>query len=216
MSAELQPPLDPGELRVLATLSEKEIATPEYYPLSLNSLTTACNQKTNREPVTSFTEDEVRDILDRLRHRGLAFSRTGAGSRVEKFGSRLQEQFNFGRGELAILIELMLRGPQTVGELRTRTERMHRFEDTDQVEYSLSGLAGRSYVRQLARHPGIKEPRWAQLLSGEPPADLGTVSERPAAPREDRLGALESQVAQLSAEVAALREQVSDLLKQLS
>jgi uncharacterized protein len=215
MSAELQPPLDPGELRVLAALSEKEIATPEYYPLSLNALTNACNQKSNRDPVTYFSDDEVRATLERLRQRGLAFVRTGAGSRVEKFGSRLQEQFNFGRGELAILIELMLRGPQTVGELRTRTERMHRFEDTDQVEHALNNLAARSHVRQLARQHGIKEPRWAQLLAGDP-GDTAAPPERSAPPREDRLSALESQVERLSAEVADLRSQVSELLKQLS
>ena len=97
-----------------------------------------CNQKTNRDPVTAFPDDEVREVLERLRHRGLSFARTGAGSRVEKFGSRLQEQFNFGRGELAIIIEFMLRGPQTVNELRARTERMHRFDDTDQVEHALA------------------------------------------------------------------------------
>jgi len=215
MPAELQPPLDVSELRVLATLSEKEIATPEYYPLSLNSLTAACNQKTNRDPVTSFTEDEVRDALERLRHRGLAFVRTGAGSRVEKHGSRLQEQFNFGRGELAVLIELMLRGPQTVGELRTRADRLHRFEDIGQVEHTLSVLADRSFTRQLPLHPGIKEPRWAQLLAGEP-ADVAVSSERPAAPREDRLAALESQVAQLAADVDVLRAQLAELWKQLS
>ncbi len=216
MPAELQPPLDPGELRVLAALSEKEIATPEYYPLSLNALTNACNQKSNRDPVTYLSDDEVRATIERLRHRGLAFVRTGAGSRVEKFGSRLQEQFNFGRGELAILIELMLRGPQTVGELRTRTERMHRFDDTDQVEHALNNLAARSHVRQLARQPGIKEPRWAQLLSGDPGDFTAAAEQRSTPPREDRLSALEAHVDRLSAEVADLRAQLSGLLKQLS
>lgn len=217
MPAEMQPPLEPDELRVLATLAEKEIATPEYYPLSLNALTAACNQKTNRDPVTAFPDDEVREVLERLRHRGLAFARTGAGSRVEKFGSRLQEQFNFGRGELAIIIELMLRGPQTVNEIRARAERMHRFDDTDQVEHALHGLAGRAFVKQLSRQPGIKEPRWAQLLSGEP-VDGGTTSasERSLPAREDRLAKLETQVTQLTAEVATLRDQLSELLKQLT
>ena len=159
MPAELSPPLDFMELRVLAALLEKEITTPEYYPLSLNALTNACNQKTNREPVSNFSDDEVRDALERLRHRGLSFVRTGAGSRVEKFGSRLQEQLNFGRAELAVLTELMLRGPQTVGELRTRAERMHRFDDLDQVERALLSLTewqGKTLVTQLPRQPGTK------------------------------------------------------------
>jgi uncharacterized protein len=213
MSTDFATPLDPAELRVLATLSEKEIATPEYYPLSLNALTTACNQKTNRDPVSAYTDEEVRETIERLRHRGLAFARSGTGSRVEKYGSRLQEQFNFARGELAILIELMLRGPQTVGELRTRPERMHRFDDTDQVEHALSLLAARAMVKQLPLQSGIKEPRWAQLLAGEPHL-------APAAPllppKEDRVSVLEAKVEQLSEEVAQLREQFEGLLRQLS
>jgi uncharacterized protein YceH (UPF0502 family) len=214
MPAQLSPPLDDIEIRVLGALIEKEIATPEYYPLSLNALTNACNQKTNREPVASYEDEEVRAALDRLRARGLAFVRTGAGSRVEKFGHRVQEQLNFGRGELALLDVLMLRGPQTLGELRDRTERMHRFEDLEQVERSLRVLGewnGQQLVKQLPRHPGSKEPRWVQLLGGEPSsADL----EGPSATRSDRLSALETEVRVLQDELAALKAEFESFRRQ--
>lgn len=200
MPVQLQPPLDPVEIRVLGALAEKEITTPEYYPLSLNALTNACNQKSNREPVVSYEDDDVRDAIERLRHRGLAFVRTGAGSRVEKFGHRLSEQMNLGRRELAVLTVLMLRGPQTLGELRDRTERMHRFDDLDAVERTLQSLGswdGQELARQLSRQPGTKEPRYGHLLAGEP-----AMPEAAAAPagREDRIAALEAEVARLRQE----------------
>jgi uncharacterized protein YceH (UPF0502 family) len=207
MTAQLDPPLEAIEVRVLGALIEKEITTPEYYPLSLNALTNACNQKTNREPVTSYSDDEVRDALERLRQRGLSFVRTGAGSRVEKFGHRLQEQFNFSRGETAVLTVLMLRGPQTFGEIRDRAERMHRFDDLEQVERVLRGLAERAegaLARQLPRAPGTKEARWAHLLAGEP-----AVAESAATivPRPDRVSELEAEVGRLRSELEALRSE---------
>lgn len=126
--------LHPVEVRVLASLLEKEVTTPEYYPLSLNALINACNQKSNRDPVVSFDEETVEQALQSLRDKGLLLSITGAGSRVQKFGHRISEKLNLGRPELAILCELMLRGPQTLGELRGRAERMHPFDGLEQVQ----------------------------------------------------------------------------------
>lgn len=140
-------PLDAEEVRVLACLLEKEITTPEYYPLTLNALVNACNQRSNRDPVVVYDEDQVSAALDRLRHRGLSFILTGAGMRVPKFGHRFQEALNLGRRELALLCELMLRGPQTLGELRARAERMHAFSDLEEVEGCLRGLMSRARSR---------------------------------------------------------------------
>ncbi|HET8550346.1 MAG TPA: YceH family protein [Bryobacteraceae bacterium] len=217
MDAQLQPPLDPVEVRVLGALIEKEITTPEYYPLSVNALTNACNQKNNRDPVVSYSDEDVREALERLRERGLAFVRTGAGSRVEKFGQRLQEQFNFGRREIAALDVLMLRGPSTLGEIRTSGARMHPFDDLEEVERTLQGLSdwqGQPFVVQLPRAPGTKEPRWAHLLSGQPAAS----PERPAeaaAPRQDRLTALEIEVARLRFDLDTLLAEFAALKRQL-
>jgi uncharacterized protein YceH (UPF0502 family) len=194
------------------------MTTPDYYPLSLNALTNACNQKTNRDPVTSYSDDEVRDALERLRARGLAFVRTGAGSRVEKFGHRVQEQLNFGRGELALLDVLLLRGPQTLGELRDRTERMHRFEDLEQVDRSLRTLSdwnGQQLVKQLPRYTGIKEPRWVHLLGGE--VEAGTsedITDGHTVARTDRLSALEAEVAALREELASLKAEFDTFRRQ--
>src|SRR6202046_126476 len=132
--------LDADEVRVLGALLEKEVTTPEYYPLSLNALVNACNQKSNRDPVVQFDEDTVERVLYTLRDKGLLLNITGAGSRVAKYGHRLSEQLNLGRRELAILCELMLRGPQTLGELRTRAERMHPFDDLAEVESVLDRM----------------------------------------------------------------------------
>jgi uncharacterized protein YceH (UPF0502 family) len=218
MAAQLQPPLDPVEVRVLGALIEKEITTPEYYPLSLNALTNACNQKNNRDPVVSYTDEDVREALNRLRERGLAFVRTGAGSRVEKFGQRLQEQFNFGRREIAVLDVLMLRGPSTLGEIRTSGARMHHFDDLEEVERTLQGLTqwqGQTFAMQLARTVGTKEPRWAHLLSGEQAATLERSAETAAGPRQDRLAALEQEVAALRSDLDSLRADFAALKRQL-
>src|SRR5437899_2976333 len=137
----MNPLLDSVEVRVLGSLVEKELTTPEYYPLTLNALVNACNQKSNRDPMVSYDEDTVAEALATLKDKRLAFSLTGAGMRVPKYGHRVVETLNFGRRELAIMCELMIRGPQTVGELRTRTERMHKFSDLDEVESCLRGLA---------------------------------------------------------------------------
>ena len=201
--------LDPVEVRVLGALLEKETTTPEYYPMSLNALVNACNQKSNRDPVVSYDDDLVERAIAVLKTKGLALTITGGGSRVAKFAHRLSERLNLGRREAAILCELMLRGPQTVGELRNRADRMHRFDDIAEVESLLDRMG--ELVTKLPRRPGEKEQRYAHLLSGEPQVDaVAEAPEMAASPgRVDRLGALE-------AEVARLREEVSDLTRQFA
>src|SRR5215467_9679454 len=166
----MQLTLNPVEARVLGALIEKENTTPEYCPLSLNALTNACNQKSNRDPVLQLEETEVRRALNDLESQALV--RSVGDSRVTKFEHRLQDAFNFYRGEIAILCELLLRGPQTPGELRTRASRMHSFEDLESVHSSLQKLAKREppVVAVLPRQPGTKEARYAHLL-GDLPAD---------------------------------------------
>ena len=148
------PPLNETEVRVLAALVEKESTTPEYYPLSLNALTLACNQKNNRDPVVAYSDDTVSDALDSLRSKKLA--RSAAGGRVVKYEHSFLEVLNLGRRELALLCTLMLRGPQTVGELRDRSERMRAFSDLEEVEACLDGMIGQSLVKRLPRQPGAE------------------------------------------------------------
>jgi uncharacterized protein len=194
--------LHPTEVRVLGALVEKEITTPEYYPLTLNALVNACNQKSSREPVVNYGEDTVSQALTLLRNKGLGLRITGAGHRVEKYGHTLGEKLNLGRREMALLCVLMLRGPQTVGELRGRTERMHEFGDLEEVERCLEALAARDpepLVTPMARG------RWAHLLGG-PPED---VAEAPAekAGLEQRVSALEHEVEQLKQQLEGFRKQ---------
>src|SRR5215475_3762697 len=155
------------EARVLGALIEKEITTPEYYPLSLNALVNACNQKSNREPVMALDEDAVRSAIRSLNDQGLTRFASSADSRVAKLEHRLNETFNFHRHEIAVLCVLLLRGPQTPGELRTRAERMYAFEDLESVHSALNLLAKREppLVKMLRRQPGTKESRYAHLLS---------------------------------------------------
>ena len=209
----MRPELDAVEARVLGALVEKEITTPEYYPLTLNALVNACNQKSNREPMVSYDDRTVADALASLKHKQLSFSLTGAGMRVPKFGHRMVETLNMGRREMAILCELLNRGPQTVGELRTRSERMHSFSDLDEVESCLRGLAEREppFVVRLERQSGMKEPRWAHLFSGE-------ITEMPASAaiepvRADRAGTLEYELSQLRDRVQFLEQQFYDFQK---
>jgi hypothetical protein len=207
--------LDADELRVLGSLLEKEITTPEYYPLSLNALLNACNQKSNRDPVVHFDEETVERALYLLRDRGLALNITGAGSRVPKFGHRLSEKLNLGRRELAILCELMLRGPQTLGELRTRAERMHPFDDLAEVESVLDRMP--ELVTKLPRRPGEKETRYAHLLSGAPAAEAWLPEQAAGASeptRSDRIAELEAEVAGLRRELEDLKERFAGFQKQ--
>jgi uncharacterized protein YceH (UPF0502 family) len=203
--------LDTAETRVLSSLIEKEITTPEYYPLSLNALINACNQKSNRDPVVFYDEETVLQALDKLRFRGLTLTITGAGSRVPKYSHRFSEQLNLGRREIAILCELMLRGPQTVGELRNRTERLHRFEDLSEVESLLERMS--EYVVKLPKRPGEKESRYAHLFSGlveirEPEAPAASPA------TGTRSSSLEAEVAELRAEVEELKRQFAEFRRQ--
>ena len=172
--------LTPNEARVLGALIEKEITTPEYYPLSLNALINACNQRSNREPVMDLDEETVRQALHGLEDDGLAGRARSADGRVTKYEHWLGEAFNFSRAETALICVLLLRGPQTPGELRGRTERMHRFEEISDVLAGLQKLMERepSLVAMLPRQPGTKESRYAHLLSG-PVESLPWRSQRP-------------------------------------
>jgi uncharacterized protein YceH (UPF0502 family) len=212
------------EARVLGALIEKEITTPEYYPLSLNALVNACNQKSNREPVMNLDEDAVRAALRSLSDQFMVRS-AGGDSRVPKYEHRISELFNFHRHEIAILCVLLLRGPQTPGELRTRSERMYAFEDLDSVHSALNLLMKREppLVRVLPRQPGTKESRYMHLLCGPPTdstASAPTVEPRDhhaiSTPHHDSSSADSTRVAQLEAAVAALRQELADLRAQFA
>jgi hypothetical protein len=196
--------LDAAETRVLGALLEKEITTPDYYPLSSNALVNACNQKSNREPVVSYDEDTVEDALERLRAKGLAMRVTG-DSRVPKHEQRFTEKFNLGRREAALLCVLMLRGPQTVGELRGRSERLYTFDDLEAVEATLARLADMAYVKKLPRRAGFKEPRWAHLF----PGDVEEAAEAPPPP-EERGASDRDRIARLEADLAALKREFEE------
>lgn len=212
--------LNDVEVRVLGALIEKDITTPDYYPLSLNALVNACNQKNNRDPVTSLEESAVRDALSSLQDKGLAGPASGAESRVTKYEHRLQEVFNFGRPEVAVLCVLLLRGPQTVGELRGRSERMHRFNDLDEVQSALQRLIQREppLAKVLPRQPGTKEARYVHLLAGDSAEWQPTATAEPGAgvapPVPDRITELEHQVTSLRDEIAGLREELAAFRKQ--
>jgi uncharacterized protein len=208
------------ETRVLGSLVEKELTTPEYYPLSLNALVNACNQKSNRDPVMNLDEEAVREALRTLDKKGLAGPADNMVSRVSKYEHRLQEAYNFTRHEIAILAELLLRGPQTPGELRSRADRMHKFDDLGIVQSTLQRLMKREppLVTVLPRQPGTKEARYAHLLSGEvevPTVDsVGGVAAPSSANTGERIARLEDQVENLQSEVADLKQQFAAFRKQ--
>ena len=213
--------LTTAEARVLGALVEKEVTTPDYYPLTMNALINACNQRSNREPVTNLDEDDVRQALHGLEAKQLAGRARSADGRVTKYEHWLGEAFNFSRAETALLCVLLLRGPQTPGELRGRTERMHRFEEISDVLAGLQKLMERepALVAILPRQPGTKESRYAHLLSGPVEsmpvaATVPYASESPAgAPdQSDRIAQLESAVAELQRELAGLKEKIDSLL----
>jgi uncharacterized protein len=210
--------LTPTEARVLGSLVEKEITTPDYYPLSLNAILNACNQKSNREPVTNLDEDAIRHALHSLDQHGLARS-AATDARVPKFEHRLQEAFNFHRHEIALLCVLLLRGPQTPGELRTRCERLYQFDDLGAVHSALNLLMKREppLVTVLPRQPGTKEARYAHLLSGdvrEPASQPSSIE--PSAPETAISPADLDRITRLEDEVTALRSELSDLKSQLA
>ena len=210
--------LTPAQARVLGALMEKETTTPENYPLSLNALINACNQRSNREPVMNLDEEEVRLALRGLEDKQLAGRARSADGRVTKYEHWLGEAFNFTRAEAALICVLLLRGPQTPGELRGRTERMHRFEEIADVLAGLQKLTEREapLVAMLPRQPGTKESRYAHLLAG-PVEAAAWAAESDAAPAagggasDERLARLEASVAQLRQEVDALRQKIDDL-----
>ena len=213
--------LTPVEVRVIGSLIEKEIITPEYYPLSLNALTNACNQISNRDPVVTFDETTVARALESLREKKLAWMVTGIG-RVPKYEHRFTEALQLAAQEVAVLCVLMLRGPQTVGEIRGRTGRLYEFKELEEVELTLQALlaAQPPLVIRLPRQAGTKESRYAHLLAGEV-----QVEEREVAPRlepatlairqeNERLAKLESDVAQIRADMEDLKQQFLDFKKQ--
>ncbi|HWG22397.1 MAG TPA: YceH family protein [Terracidiphilus sp.] len=215
--------LTAAQARVLGALVEKEVTTPDYYPLSLNALINACNQRSNREPVMDLDEEAVRQALHGLEDLRLAGRARNADSRVTKYEHWLGEAFNFSRAEMALLCVLLLRGPQTPGELRGRTERMHRFDEISDVLAGLQKLIEREppLVAILPRQPGTKESRYAHLLSGpvesiaQPQSQSYAASPGMGAPpnpeHEPRITQLESTVAELQKEIAALRQKIDDL-----
>jgi uncharacterized protein YceH (UPF0502 family) len=217
-------PLNAVEARVLGSLIEKDITTPDYYPLTLNALTNACNQSNNRDPVMALGEGDVMRGLDLLREKKLAFMFQGAESRVAKFGHRIAESFELARPETAVLCVLLLRGPQTVGEIRGRTARMHDFASLEETEASLSALAARTpepLAARLPRQAGMKEQRYAHLLSGEVrlpsplSAPLAGAPVPPSREDGDRLSKLEGEAAAVRVEVAELRRELGELRKLL-
>jgi hypothetical protein len=218
--------LTPPEARVLGALIEKEVTTPEYYPLSLNALINACNQRSNREPVMDLDEEAVRLALHGLEDDGLAGRARSADGRVTKYEHWLGEAFNFSRAETALVCVLLLRGPQTPGELRGRTERMHRFEEIADVLAGLQKLMERepSLAVMLPRQPGTKESRYAHLFSG--PVEAAAVvtqipatfsyapppsGDLPAGDHDGRIARLESTVSQLKSDLENLRKRFDDL-----
>ena len=216
------PILTPIEIRVLGSLIEKQITTPEYYPLTLHALTAACNQKNNRNPVTSFAESDIDDALYSLREKNLAYVFHGSTSRVPKYKHVVPEVMHLSPAEVAALCVLMLSGPQTIGEIRTRGHRLYEFSGLEEAEETLRALAAREdepLVVKLPRQSGQKDARFVHLLSGPP--DIEAMSESATAeritrrtPDNDRVAALEQQVEALTQQVAGLAEQFETFKKQ--
>ena len=215
--------LDAVEARVLGSLLEKESTTPDYYPLSLNALVNACNQSSNREPVVEYGEPTVLRALEGLRNQKLVFVFEGAASRVVKYGQKLADTLGLSPAETAALCVLMLRGPQTTGEIRGRSGRLHEFASLDEVESTLQTLATRSpqpLVVRLPRQTGFKESRYAHLLAGPPGAVLPEAAPEvaaasPDAPDDDRIAQLTREVEELRNELAELKTHFADFRKQL-
>lgn len=215
------PLLDAEEVRVLGALIEKEATTPEYYPMSANALVNACNQKSNRHPVVTYDEATVLDAVERLREKRLAAVITGNG-RVHKYAQRMSELLNLGRREMAVLCTLLLRGPQTLGEVRDRSERIYSFEDLEAVESTLDRVAvhdAGKFTMRLAKAPGQKEARYAHLLGGEPvEEEMPAMAAAPGTGSglSERMTHLENEVTGLKDEVAQLRRLLEDFQRQFS
>ncbi|MGA9772644.1 MAG: YceH family protein [Blastocatellia bacterium] len=211
------------EARVIGSLMEKQITTPEYYPLTLNALVNACNQISNRDPVVAYDEKTVVRALESLREKQLAWMVTGAGSRVPKYEHRMTEALSLAEQEAAALCVLILRGPQTVGEIKGRTTRMYEFKELEEVDMTLQSLANaepRPLIVKLPRQPGTKESRYAHLLSGEVHIEEHAVAPRLEAvtlevhAENERIARLESQVENLNQELTELKQQFLDFKRQ--
>jgi uncharacterized protein len=212
--------LTAAQARVLGALIEKAVTTPEYYPLSLNALINACNQRSNREPVMNLDEDDARQALHGLENMGLAGRARSADGRVTKYEHWMGEAFNLSRAEEALACVLLLRGPQTPGELRGRTERMHGFDEIADVLAGLQKLMERTppLAAVLPRQPGTKEPRYAHLLSGPRESFMESIALAPehvvqgeSTDRIERIAHLEADVAELRQQLTALREKIDNL-----
>src|SRR3954468_13223341 len=213
--------LNDAEIRVLGALVEKQVTTPEYYPLTLNALTQACNQKNNRNPIVTYSDETVADAIEDLRAKNLVYVFYGSTSRVPKYKHMMENIFDLSPQELAVMCVLMLRGHQTVGELRSRTDRQYNFASLQEVEETLNSLAAKepdSLVLKLPRQAGQKEIRYAHLLSGEIDLSHQPEAEHLPAPdqlsRRDRISALEQEVESLRAEVVSMRQEFAEFKKQ--
>lgn len=208
------------EARVLGSLVEKQLTTPEYYPLTLNALVNACNQKNNREPVVHYDENTVNRCLENLRDRNLVYVFYGSTSRVPKYKHMLPTVYELDPAETAVIDVMLLRGPQTLGELRTRTERLHGFSGLGEIQETLDGLARRDdpLVVRLPVQPGQKEARFAHLLSGEIDVEAFAVAQASRSTRSsvdaERVEKLEEDVTSLRAEVEALKQTFEEFKKQ--
>lgn len=215
MENEEYPLLSANEVRVLGCLMEKAATTPDAYPLTLNNLILACNQKTNRNPVVEFDEDVVIEAIDDLRKKGFAFRVDVAGSRTAKYRHNIDELLGLSRGSKALLTVLLLRGAQTLGELRTRSERMHSFATTESVEEELIEVAeeiDRPLWMKLPRAPGQKEERYQHLLSGEPDLDaFEHASPAAMAPVVNKLSDRDERIQELESEVQNLKQELESL-----
>jgi uncharacterized protein len=208
--------LDPVETRVLAVLAEKEALTPDNYPMSLNAIVTGSNQLSSRDPIMQLTDDQVQDTLQRLMERKLVNCITQAGARVARYEHRMRIKWTLEQDKLAILTVLMLRGPQTAGEVRTRTGRLHEFKSVAEVEAGLQFLADKypPLVARLERAPGTKEHRYGHLLGGEIEQAVPELAGRASSPGGGRIAELEQEVAALRGEVEALKTQFEQFRKQ--
>jgi uncharacterized protein len=207
------------EVRVLGSLVEKQVTTPEYYPLTINALTLACNQKNNRNPVTSYSENQVAQAVENLRELNLAYVFYGSTSRVPKYKHVMPEVLHLNQAQLALMCVLLLRGSQTVGELRERASRLYEFSSLEEVEETLNSLISRepeTLVKRLTRQPGQKETRFAHMLAGEPPVETAEEpSPRQTISREsDRLSSIQEDVAALKTQMQELRLQFESFKKQ--
>ena len=206
---------DPVELRVLGCLLEKQRTTPDQYPLSLNALRLACNQTTNRDPVVSYDESEIHEALQRLARRGWTRLASGAGSRAAKYRQLFDAELGLAEDDVAVLCVLMLRGAQTPGELKQRTERLHRFPTLGHVHDTLDTLADRELVERLGRRPGQKEERYRHLLGGDAPDERAVPDAAVAMPTGNPSASLEARVAALENELREVRNTLAGVVRRL-